>query len=81
MRTELRMMCPVCLSFTMALIDNLEHRTPVSGDIVICACKAVNIYDAKRRPRILRRPTVAEELMIAGNPAYRRLLDTKRGLH
>ena len=81
MRTELHLSCPMCFSFTAALVDPLGHRSPTSGDIVICSCGAVNIYDAKRRPCILRRPTVAELVMIEGNPAYQRLLTHKRGLH
>lgn len=77
MRTAMRLCCPMCFSYTTALIDRFEHQRPVSGDIVVCICGAVNIYDAKRRPRILRRPTVAELLMIENNPNYHRL----RGLH
>ena len=79
MRTEMRLTCPMCFSNTKALIGD---QPPRSGDIVMCGCGAVNIYDAKRRPRVLRRPTAAELVLIGTNESYQRLVARKanRGL-
>jgi hypothetical protein len=76
------LMCPGCFAFVSQPRDPVEAKTPKSGDIVICGCGTISIFDAKRRPPILRKPSVAEKLMIAGNASYQRLVAhrAERGL-